>query len=69
MIRATAVATTIGDLAVLRSPASAGIEYLVDLPFDVEIVDGAPTTGPYRTFAEAASAAQLLWELISNTSD
>jgi hypothetical protein len=62
-------ATTIGDLDVMRTDSSAGTEYVVDLPFDVDVFDSAPTPGPYGTFAEAASAAHQLWDLISNACD
>jgi hypothetical protein len=62
-------ATTIGDLDVMRTNSSAGTEYVVDLPFDVDIFDDAPTPGPYGTLAEAASAARQLWDLICNPCD
>ena len=61
--------TTIGDLSVLRRGGAAGTKYVVDLPFDMDVFDDAPTAGPYRTIGEASNAARQLWDLLTSGSD
>jgi hypothetical protein len=69
MINQPVRVTRVGDLAILRQPVQSGVEYSVDLPFDVDMFDSAPPAGPYRTFTEAESAARRLWDLITTACD
>ena len=56
-----------GRLFKNAEPASG--EWYVDQPFDLDLFDSVPSTGPYRTAAEAEAAENWLRDIVSGADD